>query len=143
MASWEFAEMFGSPTAAVPVKNFTVGTGGVAKGQPVVFGASGDAGKVIGKTGGTDTVPVFGVAMGTVAAGGKVPVMLALPNVVFRVPIQATDTPAVGTSYGLSTAYEIDDDNTTQLMVKVIGTPEDGKGVASTTHKLCVVLNWA
>lgn len=123
------------------MKNFTVGTGGVVKGQPVVFGTSGDVNKVINKTGGANTVAILGVAAGTVAAGGTVPVILGLQNVVFRVPIESGDTPVKGTSYGISTAYEIDDDNVTQTMVRVVGDIYDGKGVLSTTHMACVVTN--
>ena len=118
-------------------------TGGVTKGNPVVLGASGDANKVIAKTGGTDTVPVFGVAMGTVSAGGEVEVLLATPQVLFIIPVQSTDTPVIGASYGLSTTFEIDDDNVTQTMVKVVDLVYTGKGVLDTTKKLCVVLNWA
>ncbi len=141
MATWELHEVLGSPSAAVPMKSFIVGTGGVVKGQPVVFGTSGDANKVINKTGGADTVPILGVAAGTVAAGGRVSVILGLPNVVFRVPIQSTDTPVKGTKYGISTAFEIDDDNTTQVMVRVVDDIYDGKDTLSTTHKACIVAN--
>lgn len=134
MAVWEFATVLGTPTPVPPVRKYTVGSGGVVTGQPVVM----SSGAVIGKTGGTDTVPIFGVAMGTKAEGGEVEVCLALPNVCFWVPVESGDTPALGTKYGISTAMTLDDDNTTQTMVKPIALDGNRSG-----YRMCVVLGWA
>lgn len=132
--AWSYVGRLGMNSEAPPIVEYTVGTGGVVKGMPVVF----SSGTVITKTGGTDTVDVFGVPVGTLAATKKVGVILGLPDVVFEISKKAATTVTIGGKYGLeATTLDIDGANTTQTMVLVIG-----QGSTSTTYK-CVVLDFA
>jgi len=114
-----------------------VGTGGVTKGMPVKLGAGGDANKVVAKAGGTNTDRPFGVAMGTVAAGGFVEVIPAMPNVVFTIKLGNGSAPVAGTKYGLTAGLDLDQANVTQMMVKVIEPTPDRSGYFN-----CIGYDW-
>lgn len=132
--AWSYVGRLGMNSEAPPIVEYTAGTGGTTKGMPVVF----SSGTVITKTGGTDTVDVFGVPIGTVVATKKIGVILGLPDVVFEIAKKAATTVTIGGKYGLeATTLDIDGANTTQTMVLVIG-----QGSTSTTYK-CVVLDFA
>ncbi len=117
--AWEFAKMLGSPTSAPAVERHLVGTGGVTKGMPVKFGASND---VVAAAGGAVADVIHGVAMGTVAAGGYVEVMLATPETVFFIEKDTGDTIALGGTYNLvATTLKLDSTLSANKKVKVIG----------------------
>ena len=114
--AWTYVGRLGNASEAPPILEFTAGTGGVTKGMPVVF----DSGTVITKTGGTDTVAVAGIPIGTVSATAKIGVIMALPDVIFETAGAAACT--IGEKYGLTaTTLTIAPTNTTQIMVQVIG----------------------
>lgn len=132
--AWSYVGRLGMNSESPPIMEYTAGSGGVTKGMPVVF----SSGTVITKTGGTDTVDVFGVPIGTVVATKKIGVILGLPDVVFEISKKSGTTVTIGGKYGLeATTLDIDGANTTQTMVLVIG-----QGSTSTTYK-CVVLDFA
>lgn len=132
--AWSYAGRLGMNSEAPPIVEFTAGTGGVTKGMPVVL----SSGTVITKTGGTDTVDVFGVPIGTVSAGKDVGVILGLPDVMFEIPKKTGTSITIGGKYGLeATTLNVDGGNVTQTMVQVVG-----QGSTSTTYK-CIVLDFA
>lgn len=114
--AWTYVGRLGNGAEAPPILEFTAGSGGTTKGMPVVF----SSGKVITKTGATDTVEVLGIPIGTVAENAKIGVILGLQDVIFE--IGSSGTIAIGGKYGLTaTTLLIDGTNTTQTMVQVLG----------------------
>lgn len=94
--------------------------GAFAEGDPLVI----SSGKVILKTGGTDTVPVKYVAAQTATAANQdVLVYPALPTAVFEGTGHTTFV--AGTKMGLeATSLHIDATNTTQTIVMTVGQNE-------------------
>ena len=128
--AWKQVNSFnGGANSAAPLLEYTAGTGGVTRGDPVVYSAN----TVIRKTGGADTVPIDGVAMNTAAATEKVLVCPAIPDMIFDIPYGA-GTAAIGVDVGIrATTLDLDFANTTQIMVRVLQ-------AINSTHYKCVVL---
>lgn len=132
--AWTYVGRLGNGAEAPPIEEYTAGTGGTTKGMPVVF----SSGTVITKTGGTDTVAVVGVPIGTVAAAKKIGVILGLQDVVFEAQKKSGTTVTVGEKYGVeASTLDIDGGNTTQLMIQVIG-----QGTTSSRYRF-IVLSFA
>ena len=136
--AWELAKILGAPGTVPPVMRFLVGTGGVTKGMPVALGSGGNANRVVAKAGGTNTARPFGVAMGTVAAGDYVEVIPLMPQVVMTLHLGNGSAPVAGTKYGLTAGLDLDQANTTQMMVKVIEPTTDRSGYYN-----CIGYDWA
>lgn len=133
--AWTYVGRLGNGEQAPPILEHTAGAGGVTIGMPVVANGSGG---VITKTGGTDTVDVLGVPIGTVAATQKIGVIIGLPDVVFEAPKKAATTVVIGGKYGLeASTLDIDGANVTQTMVQIVG-----QGITSSRYRF-VVLDFA
>jgi hypothetical protein len=130
--AWEYVKNLDD--AALPMIKCIAG-GAVAVGDPLVI----SSGKVIKKTGGTDTVAVkFVAAQAATTDGDSVLVYPALPTAVFRATCKTGETYAFGTKMGIeATTLLPDASNTTQTIIQTVGQDE-----RTTTKWHFVSLGW-
>jgi hypothetical protein len=94
-----------------------VGTGGCTPGDPVKFGATGDAGKAILCIGGSNNENIIGISCGTYAAGDVGLFQVAFDSTVFEAKCSTGSSAYVtGQGYGMvGTTNLLDQTNTTNL----------------------------
>jgi len=133
--SWTYVGRLGNNSEAPPILDYVVGVGGVTVGLPVVANGTGG---VITKTGGTNTVDVLGIPIGTAVATRRIGVIIGLPDVIFEAERRTGTTVVIGEKYGLEAGtLLIDGSNITQTMVQVVG-----QGTTPTRFRF-VVLDFA
>ena len=116
---------------AVPpdFREYTVGTGGVAFGDPVVIGTSGDVGKIVKATGGGANT-VVGIAQADVAAGSKCLVCMATGHVIFQALADDATGYVFGTPYGLkATTLAVDAGDTSNGTFTVLNDVRSGDSI--------------
>ncbi len=109
-----------------------VAANALSEGDPLVLR---DDGKVMKKTGLTNTVPVKYLALADAVAGANVLVKPLTPETIVSLGYESGA--AAGGQYGLAADLTIDKDNTTQKMVEVLSLDARKTGYAD-----CVNLGW-